>query len=55
MQWMGLMMIFCGMTVKDVRSGCEEDKGTDCKNGDNDTDWYRHIRSDMHCVLTEQN
>jgi hypothetical protein len=22
-----------------VRSECEEDKGTDCENGDSDTDW----------------
>jgi hypothetical protein len=39
MQWMGLMMVCFGMAVKDVRSECEEDKGTDCKNGDSDTDW----------------
>jgi len=49
------MMICCGKTVKDVRSDCEEDKGTDCKNGDSDTDWYRQIESDMRCVLIEQN
>ena len=23
----------------DVRDECEEDEGTDCDNGDNDTDW----------------
>jgi len=23
-----------------VRSECEEDACTDCKHGDNDTDWY---------------
>jgi hypothetical protein len=23
----------------DVRSGCEEDEGTDCVNGASDTDW----------------
>jgi hypothetical protein len=22
-----------------VRSGCEEDEGTDCEDGDSDTDW----------------
>jgi hypothetical protein len=22
-----------------VRSECEEDEGTDCENGDSDTDW----------------
>jgi len=24
----------------DVRSKCEEDEGTDCKDEDSDTDWY---------------
>jgi len=24
-----------------VRSECEEDEGTDCEDGDSDTDWYR--------------
>ena len=24
-----------------VRSECEEDEGTDCADGDCDTDWYR--------------
>ena len=43
MQWMGLMMICCGMAVK--RLGmlgvmCEEVEGTDCEDGDNDDDWY---------------
>ena len=23
----------------DVRSECEEDEGTDCEDGDSDTDW----------------
>ena len=26
-----------------VRSECEEDEGTDCDDGDRDTDWYREI------------
>jgi hypothetical protein len=25
----------------DVRSECEEDEGTDCEDGDTDTDWCR--------------
>jgi hypothetical protein len=25
--------------VGDVRSGCEEDEGTDCEDGDSDIDW----------------
>ena len=37
------MMICCGMAVKSmrmlVRSECEEDEGTDCEDGDSDTDW----------------
>ena len=41
MQWMGLM-ICCGMAVKRVGmvgvSECEEDEGTDCEDGDGDTD-----------------
>jgi hypothetical protein len=35
-----------------VRSECEEDEGTDCEDGDSDTDWYRQIESDMLCVLS---
>jgi len=34
-----------------VSSECEEDEGTNCENGDTDTDWYRQIESDMPCVL----
>ena len=34
-----------------VRSECEEDEGTDCEDGDSDTDWKRWITSDMFCVL----
>ena len=30
-------MIYCGMAVK--RCDCEEDEGTDCEDGDRDTDW----------------
>jgi len=29
----------------DVRSDCGEDEGTDCKDGESDTDWYRYIKS----------
>ena len=32
-----------------------EDKGTDCEDGDNDTDSYRWIESDMLCVLSVWN
>jgi len=35
----------------DVRSECEEDDGTDCEDGDSDTDWYRWIECDMLCAL----
>ena len=35
-----------------VSNECEEDEGTDCRDGDSDTDWYRWIESDMLCVLT---
>jgi len=37
----------------DVRSDCEEDEGTDCEDGDSDTDWYRWIECDtlrVSCV-----
>jgi len=36
------MVICCGMAVEmmwDVRSECEVDEGTDCEDGDSDTDW----------------
>jgi len=33
-------------------SECEEDEGTDCEDGDSDTDWYRQIESDMICVFS---
>jgi len=26
-----------------VRSWCEKGEGTDCEDGDSDTDWYREI------------
>ena len=35
-------MLCCGMAVKEdgyVRSECEEGEGTDCEDGDSDTDW----------------
>jgi hypothetical protein len=35
-----------------VSSECQEDKGTDCGNGQCDTDWYRQIVSNMLCVLS---
>jgi exopolysaccharide biosynthesis protein len=38
---MGLM-ICCGMIVKDKDwSECEENKSSDCEDGDNDTDLYK--------------
>jgi hypothetical protein len=27
--------------VRNVRSECEEDEGTDCEDGDTDSDWIR--------------
>jgi len=39
-QWMGQMMVCCGMTVKGMKMlvvECEENEGTDCENGDSDT------------------
>jgi len=42
--WMGLM-IYWGMLGSEgngnVRSECEEDEGTDCEDGESDTEWYR--------------
>jgi hypothetical protein len=38
-----------------VRSECEEDAGTDCEDGDSDTDWSRQIGSDMLCVSSIRN
>jgi len=35
-----------------ARSECEGDEGTDCGDGDSDTDWYRQIESDTVCVLS---
>jgi hypothetical protein len=32
-----------------VRSECEEDEGTDCEDGDSDSNW--RTESDMLCVL----
>jgi len=34
----------------DVRSECEEDEGTDCEDGDSDTDWCKKIEYDIHCI-----
>ena len=39
----------------DVSGECEEDEGTDCEDGDSDTDWYRYIESDMLCVFSVRN
>jgi len=36
----------------DVSGECEEDEGTDCEDGDSDTDWYRCIESDVIFVLS---
>jgi len=41
MKWMR-WMIRCGIVAKEdgnVRSMYEEDEGTDCEDGDSDTDW----------------
>jgi hypothetical protein len=35
----------------DVRSECGEGEGTDCEDGDSDTDWYREIESDMLYII----
>ena len=46
MHWMGLLMISCGMAVKRMgmlRGVCEEGEGSDCENGDSDTDWYTNM------------
>jgi len=40
-QWKELMMVCCGMTVKGMGMlvvEYEENEGTDCENGDSDTD-----------------
>jgi hypothetical protein len=29
-----------------------EDEGADCEDRDSDTDWYRQIESDVHCILS---
>jgi hypothetical protein len=31
---------------------CEEDEGTECEDGDSDTNWQRKIGSNRHCVLS---
>jgi hypothetical protein len=40
MQWLGLIIICCGMTVRIGMLGSEykEDESTDCEDGDSDTD-----------------
>jgi len=39
---MRLVMICCGMAMKRMGMlGCEEDEGTNCEDGDSDTDWER--------------
>jgi hypothetical protein len=34
-----MMMWNCGEEDGDSRNECEEDEGTDCDDGDSDTDW----------------
>ena len=58
MQWMGLMMICCGIAVKMGNLGmseCEEDESSDCEYGHSDTNWYREMEYDMLCVLSIRN
>ena len=40
-QWMGLMVMLWNDSEEDrnVRSECEEGEGTDCEDGDTDSDW----------------
>jgi len=33
-----------------VKCKCVRDEGTDCEDGDSDTDWYRQIESDTLCI-----
>jgi len=41
---------------RDVRRECGEDEGTDCKDGESDTDWYKHIKSKQTlCFLSVSN
>ena len=35
-----------------VTSECEEHEGTNCEDGDSDTDWSRQIESDILSVLS---
>ena len=35
-----------------VRSECEEDEGTDCEDGDSDTDWQMQTECNMLCVFS---
>ena len=40
--WMGLLVVWCGMTSvddEDLRSECQDDEDTNCEDGDSDTDW----------------
>ena len=40
MQWMGLMVMWNGSEEdRNVKSECEEGEGTDCEDGDTDSDW----------------
>ena len=47
-QWMGLA-ICSGMTVRSMGmlGVSEKDEGTDCEDGDSDTDWLRYTESYM--------
>jgi hypothetical protein len=38
-----------------VRSECEEDEGTNCDDGDSDTEWYRLTEADVLCALSVLN
>jgi hypothetical protein len=40
---------------RNVRDKCEKHEGTECGDGDSDTDWYRQRESDMLCVINVRN
>jgi len=35
-----------------VRSVSEGDEGTDCEDGDSDTEWFRKIEYDIRCTFS---
>jgi hypothetical protein len=54
---MGLT-IMCGIDSEEdgnVSSECQKGEGTDCEDGDRDTDWKRLTESHMLCVLSVWN